>query len=275
MTVTAGVYNEDSSLDVGEVAVPRPTKSQRVKATRSSRPARSHRNRLIPWLFISTVIVLLMALPGYRWVWRREGSNAIRTGLELIGRQGCVACHRTPAGSLRWRADGAMPGSMESVRDAIADGRPAETGLDVGMMPAYGRRLTARSRNDLALAVGALTGLIGVPRDPELAAGRDIARQMGCFRCHGSLGSGGIANPGSLVGTVPGWFRKDAMATLASPGAFVALLDAGARPPRIPLPWMSGPALTMPAFGARLDSTEMELLRRYLVWLSQRSFLHP
>ena len=251
----------------------RATKSKKTRAKRSAAASRAARHRLIVWLFFGVIAAVIVALPAYRWRWRRVGSNAVQTGRELFRQQGCVACHRTHAGGLRWRADEATPASLEVIRDALLNGRPVETGFDVGAMPPYGRRLTRRARNDLGLAVGALTGLVGVPQDQELAAGHDVATQMRCFRCHGPLGSGGVANPGSLPGVVPGWMRKGAGAALASPEAFAALLENGAKPRRVPLPWMPGPVLNMPAFGSKLDSTESDLLRRYLVWLHERTFV--
>ncbi len=254
--------------------MPRAAKSSKTKVKRPRVAARARRNRLTVWLFIGMIVVVLVALPAYRWMWRRRGANAVRTGLELFEHEGCVACHRTGTGALRWRADGAAPASLEVIRDAVVNGRPEEAGFGVGDMPAYGSRLTVRKRNNLALAVGVLTGLAGIPEDPELAAGHDIARQMECFRCHGPLGSGGVANPGSLSGAVPGWMRPDAGKALSSPDAFAALLQSGATPKRVPLPWVPGPVLRMPAFGPKLDSTETDLLRRYLVWLHNRSFAH-
>ncbi len=35
--------------------------------------------------------------------------------------------------------------------------------------------------------------------------GEEIARKEGCFTCHGAGGRGGIKNPGSAGGEVPGW----------------------------------------------------------------------
>jgi len=39
--------------------------------------------------------------------------------------------------------------------------------------------------------------------------GQTLARQYGCFDCHGPLGLGGVVNPRSLKGYIPGWFGSD------------------------------------------------------------------
>src|SRR5207245_3417259 len=45
--------------------------------------------------------------------------------------------------------------------------------------------------------------------DPPAARGRELVRQHRCESCHGTVGSGGVPNPGSLKGFVPGWLGED------------------------------------------------------------------
>ena len=67
----------------------------------------------------------------------------------------------------------------------------------------------------LVLAVGIVVVLVGVAaaawylRRPPAATsaqrGCRLAGELGCFACHGAGGVGGIADPGSVGGRVPGW----------------------------------------------------------------------
>lgn len=243
-------------------------RQQRARSSKSSgkgkRPVRL--GRILGWVVAALVVVAVLALPVYRWWWRHEDASAVQRGLALLEAEGCTGCHREAGGALRWRADGSEPPSLVVVRDAILNGRPA-AGDMLHDMPAYGGRLRMREWQDAAAAVGALTGLLGIPEDQELAAGHDIAVQMGCFSCHDVLGAGGVANPGSLKGRVPGFYGPDFAA--AQTTGLEEVLREGSVPSHTPVPGLPGPVLTMPSYGERLDSTELDLLVRYLVWLHE------
>ncbi|MDH3522858.1 MAG: c-type cytochrome [Acidobacteriota bacterium] len=71
-------------------------------------------------------------------------------------------------------------------------------------MPAYGEALSEREIADLTAFACAVEGV--EPAGGEAAAaGRELARRQGCHSCHGPEGSGGMPNPGSLGGFVPGF----------------------------------------------------------------------
>ncbi len=214
------------------------------------------------------VVVLLSAVPVARWWIQRDEGNLVQDGLEVLEEQGCQACHRGLDGAWRWRADGRGPVSLEVIRDAILNGRPAAEGFPVPMPP-YSGRIEHPEWLAAQQAVGALTGLVGIPEDPELAAGHDVARDLGCFGCHGPLGAGGIGNPGSLAERVPGWYGAAFRRAEAEEGGMAGVIRDGSRPTRLPVPGLKGPLLTMPAFGSRLDSTEMGVLVAYLRWLHE------
>ncbi len=220
------------------------------------------------WAVVSAVVVLVLALPVARWWMRRDEGNLVRDGLEVLEDQGCQACHRAPDGSWRWRADGRGPVSLEVIRDAILNGRPVADGFPAPMPP-YNGRLEHPEWLAAQQAVGALTGLVGIPEDEELAAGHDVARDMGCFGCHGPLGAGGIENPGSFAGEVPGWYGAAFRRAASRPGGIAGVIRDGSRPSRVPVPGLKGPVLAMPGFGSRLDSTEMDVLVGYLQWLHE------
>lgn len=226
------------------------------------------------WGVVALLLALVVALPAYRWHWARQERNPLGYGLQVLRQESCVACHMTPDGQYRWRADGTPPPSVEVVRDAVVNGRKAANGFP-GRMPAYGARLTVERWQGAVVAVAVLSGLIGVPEDPELAAGQDVAVQMGCFGCHGPLGAGGVANPGSLSGAVPGWYGGAFQRVVKEPGGLEQFLRDGGKPHRVPFPGLPGPLLSMPPFGDRLDSTESSLLSRYVKWLNANPPAYP
>lgn len=134
-------------------------------------------------------------------------------------------------------------------------------------MPAFGGRVRAAEWQALLMAVLAREAMVGVPDDPELAAGYDIASDHGCFGCHGVLGCGGVVNRGSLAGRIPGWYGSAFEAGAGSAAGTVELLRSGTRARRLPVPGIPGPVLAMPSFDSRMDSTEMQLVARYVEWL--------
>ena len=42
-----------------------------------------------------------------------------------------------------------------------------------------------------------------------LIKGEQLARRYHCFNCHGIFGQGGVKNPKSLKGYIPGWYGRD------------------------------------------------------------------
>jgi hypothetical protein len=218
------------------------------------------------------VLLLLVAValmpPAIRWWWRRAERSEIGDAVASVDDSACFACHRGPDGAVRWRADGAAT-SIAGARAALEEGRDLAPGFP-GAMPSYaaGRRGAALDR--LALGVGVYAGVVAVPGDDELEAGRDIAVEMGCFGCHGVLGAGGTVNPGSAPGFVAGFHGAAFRAVRDEAGGLARIIREGAGADTAWwAPWQHT-VLNMPAYGSRLDSTELELLVRYLEWLDDR-----
>ncbi|NIQ30679.1 MAG: hypothetical protein GTN89_09960 [Acidobacteria bacterium] len=109
----------------------------------------------------------------------------------------------------------------EEIRRYIADGSPrdgepahAEGGdhahdHDAVLMPAYGDVVSRSELEDLVAAFKALSGMVAPDRGTPARDGYDLARRWRCFDCHGAAGSGGLPNPGSFVGFIPGWYGAD------------------------------------------------------------------
>jgi len=250
-----------------EVDVTTRKKASRKKASPGPVP-RDRGRRWLGWTFAAVVVAAVLAVPVARWAIGRDEGNLLLDGFGELEDAACIACHRQPDGRWRWHADGTPPVSLEVIRDAIFNGRDAVPGF-AEAMPAYAGRLEHEEWLGAQHAVAVLAGLEGVPEDPELAAGHDVARDMGCFGCHGPLGEGGVANPGSLAGRIPGWYGGRYRKAAEREGGIQAVIREGSRPIRVPVPGLAGPLLTMPAWGDRIDSTELEVLTAYLRWLHE------
>ncbi len=72
-------------------------------------------------------------------------------------------------------------------------------------MPAYNDLLSGSDLEALLVFLR-VNQLMNIPSTSE---GQDLARRYGCFECHGPLGLGGIENPKSFKGYIPGWFGRD------------------------------------------------------------------
>ncbi|GBD26886.1 hypothetical protein HRbin30_02228 [bacterium HR30] len=155
-----------------------------------------------------------------------------RRGYEIALRSGCFTCHGPDGvGGVKnpGSEDEEVPGFAGGVpmmwardeaelREYILDGAPARKRQDpeyrekirkwLLVMPAYRGFLSEREVDDLVAYIRARSDLI-VPSDPLAAEGHELAVQLGCFHCHGPMGSGGPPNPGSFKGYIPGWWGHD------------------------------------------------------------------
>ncbi len=173
--------------------------------------------------------VLLCALPfAGRLLLHHWEENPVLRGRRLATANGCFACH-LPFGGAEIENPGSRWGTVprfeagnvlmyakdvREVEQFIRDGAPASWRESPGgrerlasqhlRMPAYGDRLATGEIADLVAFVVASEEL-ELDGSPEVAAGRALARKLGCQSCHGPEGGGGIANPGSLGGFVPGF----------------------------------------------------------------------
>lgn len=127
-------------------------------------------------------------------------------------------------------------------------------------MPAYGGRVSKGTLDRLLFGTEVSAGMTGWDTEPEVRIGLTIAGEMGCFDCHGPMGAGGVANRGSLGGRVPGFFGASFGRQSDSLDGIEGIIrDGGAAQRAWWTPWKR-PALDMPAYGDRLDSTEIALL---------------
>ena len=256
--------------------------------------------RRLKWLCAGLLVLvsaetIWLGFPvGYNVVFPVQESVAAR-GRRLALELGCFSCHG-PAG----RGGVANPGSRweevpsfhegtpmmfvksdQDLRDYILDGAPAakrarkrylaEMEAQAIRMPAYRDWLDDDEVESLILFIRATSGL-AVPPEGPTSWGADAALANGCFSCHGAMGVGGLPNPGSLKGYVPGfggpdfeelvhddvelrqWIAEGAITRLADNPAAAVFLDRQ--------------RIQMPAYGEFLGEDDIDNLVVYVRWLA-------
>jgi mono/diheme cytochrome c family protein len=222
-------------------------------------------------------------------------------GRLVAERMGCFGCHG--AEGVRGIAnpgapDGVVPalagGEMmmwahdeSELRAWILDGRieahdEPRQGLEAGrgsrralVMPAYRAVLAPHELEDLVVYLKSISGL-QFPDDDLAAKGLERMHELGCFRCHGAMGTGGVSNPRSLKGYVPGFVGED-YRELVRDGAELrqwirnGVSDRFARNPlaRVVLERQT---LKMPAYGKHLDEADVEALAASVTWLASEKW---
>jgi mono/diheme cytochrome c family protein len=117
----------------------------------------------------------------------------------------------------------------------------------------------------------------GTLTDDQLyIAGDQLSRRVGCYQCHGELGQGGVANPASFKGYMPGFFGSD-FAELTDGAKRTEVLywiDAGrgraierGAMGRVAKHFLETQAIQMPPYRERLTATEKEILADYVLLL--------
>jgi len=242
-------------------------------------------------LTLLAVLVLLAAGLGWRRLGRRSRSGSAVVAGEALARDlGCFACHgaggtqpiANPGATDRtvpsWGGGNWMMynDSPEDIREWILFGRleghePA--GNPLLPMPAYEKWLDEEQLDNLTAYVLAVSQF-GWPEEP-VATGREIAVRFGCFSCHGPEGRGGVANPGSFKGYIPGWDGPDYLELVPDRAAFDEWVTAGVSAKIAANPaarfFLDRQAIDMPAYGDHLSDGEVAALFAYVSWVRE----HP
>lgn len=177
---------------------------------------------------VAALLLALAALPLTRWALARRELNPVLRGRLLAAEQGCVTCHwpwaqrEIPNPGSRWSSvpllahgNARMYASDRAeIEQFIRFGAPRAWLDDPTVvdrldgqqlrMPAYDDKLSDTEIADL-VAFASAVERVELPGDEPIAEGRRLAWKHGCLVCHGVEGSGGLANPGSLGGFVPGF----------------------------------------------------------------------
>src|SRR5207237_1199447 len=142
---------------------------------------------------------------------------------------------------------------------------------------ARGRRVAAglgcfgaAQLEDLVAYLRAASGQV-LPEEPLAARGADLATELGCFACHGPLGAGGMANPGSLKGYVPGFWGADFDDLVRSDEELWHWIAEGEirRITEHPISafFFRRQAIKMAAFGRFLPEADVRALAAYVRWI--------
>lgn len=245
-------------------------------------------------LALATLAVLLLLVVAGPWgarrlLWRWE-LNPVLRGRLLAESQGCVACHGPSAAAAipnpgsRWGEVPRLGGGnafmylhgADEIGETIRLGAPRawlddpeiRTRLETQRlrMPAFGD-LSDPEVSDLTAWVKAVERF-ELPDDAEIAAGRGLAREHGCLSCHGIEGSGGLPNPGSLGGFIPGFAGRNFPDLVADEEEFREWIRTGTsrrleRNPIVRWHWRRQ-QISMPAYRDALTDQELD---RLWVWV--------
>jgi mono/diheme cytochrome c family protein len=247
------------------------------------------------WLALLAVVGGIAAYEPVRDLVLDVEKTPAERGYDIARRHGCFSCHG-PNGSggvsNPGSKDDEVPGfsggtpmmwakSEQELRQYILDGAPQRKRDDPRhqqrlreqalVMPAYRDYLSDGEVDDLLFYLRAVSGLVVPPE--EAAAGQDQAYRLGCFNCHGPMGGGGVANPGSLKGYIPGWWGKDFRDLVRDDAELRQwILDGHIdRLETHPIAsyFTKAQRIKMPAYRAFLTDEQVEELMRYVRWINE------
>jgi len=248
------------------------------------------------WFVAFLIAFAILIYPSVRnFVLDVEVTPAER-GFQVAVRSGCFDCHG-PNGTGGVKNPGSkddeVPGfsggtpmmwlkNEHELREYILDGAPARKRdnpeyrkamkSQLLAMPAYRGYLSTPEMDDLVAYVRAVSGLIA-PSDALAAQGQDLAYQLGCFHCHGPMGTGMSRNLGSLKGYIPGWWGNDFRSLVRSDAELREWILAGEIPRLRDHPvakyFIRWQRVSMPAYRDFITDAQLQALMRYVRWINQ------
>jgi mono/diheme cytochrome c family protein len=252
------------------------------------------------WLARSLAIcgvigVFWVVVPWLRGVMLEIEETPAARGMRLAGDLGCFACHGSGGvGGVKnpGSREGEVPAFIEQtqmmyvtgtdeLREYVLDGMPqrrradpaylAEVEAAAVRMPAYRPFVTPSQTEELVAYLRATSGQILPADDPQAFRGAELAIEFECFTCHGPMGAGGVANPGSFKGYVPSFWGTD-FDDLVRDAAELRQWLVDGRIARIAEHPIGGwffrrQALKMPAYGDRLTTADADALMSYVRWI--------
>ena len=207
---------------------------------------------------------------------------------------GCFACHGPGGGggtpnpgseekevpAFTERTQMMYVKSPDDLREYILDGAPKRRREDPEYrskveaaalrMPAFRSLISARDVEDLVSYLRAASDQI-LPDEAEAARGGEVAMQLGCFACHAPLGAGGVRNPGSFKGYVPGFWGPDFDELVRDEDELRAWIAEGEieRIAKHPIGgrFFRRQAIKMPAYGRFVSEADIGALMTYVRWI--------
>ncbi len=248
---------------------------------------------------VAAAALAWIAYPHVRaWIIPPEVTAAAR-GRELAGELGCFTCHGPLGhsgivnfGSSYERVPPFNEGTImmfaksdQELREYILDGAPAakrasdsyreEMRKQAIRMPAYRDFVSDGDVDDLVAYLRATSEML-FPPDGPASIGEELAHEVGCFSCHGALGSGGIANPGSLKGYIPGFYGPDYAELVRDDDELRSWIERGGierfTEDELASYFVERQRVMMPAYGKRLSAEQIEGLMAYVRWVAGESW---
>ena len=222
-------------------------------------------------------------------------------GHRLAGELGCFTCHGSDGGGGMKNPgsqEGEVPGFTEQtqmmyvkttddLREYVLDGAPKRRLDDPDYrtrmegaalrMPAYRNLVSPRQVEDLVAYLRATSGQLLPERESDaVVRGGELAVEYRCTACHGALGAGGVPNPGSFKGYIPGFWGEDYDELVRSDEELHRWIADGAIP-RISEHPVGGwffrrQAAKMPAYGKFLPPDDVAALAAYVTWVRAGSW---
>jgi len=234
-----------------------------------------------------SVIILLLAGPCLiRGYWRWNESNLIQEGALHAQRSGCLNCHM-PVGGKEIKNPHSRLGTVPSfaggnlmmyitekdqVEEYIKYGHIKGKELPANQlikMPPFEQRIDSDDIEEMEAYVLAANNY-DIPDEGKVADGFDNALEYGCFSCHGIAGSGGMNNPDSFIGYIPGWRGSDYKELVNNDAELDEWIQKGyidrLQNNRAARYFMERQAITMPAYGKVLTPEQINNLKVYLSW---------
>lgn len=247
------------------------------------------------WLVLFLLVVGVQLYPSVRDLVLDVETTAAQRGHDIALGAGCFSCHG-PGGRGGVKnpgsKDGTVPAFVEGepmmwvnseqeIREYILDGAPQRRRDNpryvkrlkeqVLQMPAYRGYLSESEVDDILAYIRAVSGL-AAPTDEVALEGQDLAYRFGCLDCHGPMGAGGVGNPGSLKGYIPGWWGRDFEDLVRSDDELREWIVEG-RLQRLednPIArrFTRGQRIQMPAYKDVLSEEQLQALMAYVRWIN-------
>jgi mono/diheme cytochrome c family protein len=254
------------------------------------------RSRGLVWVLAGLVVALAgwIVYPRVRNLVIPPEETAAARGHRVAVSHGCFACHGPGGGGGVHN-----PGSQErevpafteqtqmmyvkttdDLREYVLDGAPKRRRDDpdyvtkmqqAGLqMPAYRGFISDAQLEDLVAYLRATSGQL-IPDEKLALKGADLAVALDCFSCHGPLGAGGVTNPGSFKGYIPGFWGHDFEELVQSDDELREWIAEGHldRIKNHPIGgiYFKRQRIQMPAYGQYIKSDDVDALVAYVKWI--------
>jgi len=174
--------------------------------------------------FVSSLFIIIFIIIGI-YIIKKPTYSAVYRGRLIAFKYGCFNCHgfegiggiKNPnykyeeVPSFKGQTYMMFIKNPSEIKEWILYGKPRNRKVDnkgLIKMPAYENIISQKELNDLIIYLKVIMDLIEI-NDSIAKRGYEIAENMGCFGCHGPYGLGGMPNPRSLKGYIPGWDDKE------------------------------------------------------------------